>query len=475
MKKDFISKVAFLGVLLSASCSTEVIDSGTDGPDNPPTVSQLKVRVMTNDYANTRDNSNSGISSLVIAFYNGNEFVSAEEAKSNDNGIYTVSLQKSDNGIPNSILAYANISKDDIPKCKISELGNLTSEETTKTTITTLYDSSETPNFVMSTPLRIKSDGTKQLAVPITPENLQGNDVVAISLEKVASKVTLQTSESASLDVQMKSPAESRPDRVLNLTIDSWGVTAVEKSSYIIKQLEVSEAHPLPNWEGWNNYKYINWAHSVAYGETGEGKYPTGTEAGSFSLSYLKIGGASTELGAACYCHETTRPNSVYAIANSRASVVICGHYNIVKENVVEENIEEGATNNLAESLYVSGSTVYTNSEYENLNDDAKKKCVSYPNGQCYFIVPIENISHINAGENHVHDTGCYGLVRNHHYRLTINNITGLGIPYSSTDDYALEREAPSGLDGPYTVNISAEVLEWVEVGQNIEITKPKS
>lgn len=464
MKKDFISKVAFLGVLLSASCSTEVIDSGTDGPDNPPTVSQLKVRVMTNDYANTRDNSNSGISSLVIAFYNGNEFVSAEEAKSNDNGIYTVSLQKSDNGIPNSILAYANISKNDIPKCKISELGNLTSEETTKTTITTLYDSSETPNFVMSTPLRIKSDGTKQLAVPITPENLQGNDVVAISLEKVASKVTLQTSQSASLDVQMKSPAENRPDRVLNLTIDSWGVTALEKSSYIIKQLEVSESHTLPNWDGWNNGKYINWAHSVTYGETGEGKYPTGTEAGSFSLSYLKFKDVKSELGAPCYCHETTRPNNVYAIANSRASVVILGKYSI-KNETAEANA----------SLYVSGSTVYTNSEYGNLNDDAKKKCVSYPNGQCYFIVPIENISHINAGENHVHDTGCYGLVRNHHYRLTINNITGLGIPYSSTDDYALEREAPSGLDGPYTVNISAEVLEWVEVGQNIEITKPKS
>lgn len=458
MKKDFISKVALLGVLLSASCSTEVIDSGTDGPDNPPTVSRLKVRVMTNDYANTRDNSNSGISSLVIAFYNGDEFVCAEEATSSGNGEYTVSLQKSDNGIPDCILAYANISKEAIPTCGISELGG----STKGTTLDNLQNESD--NFIMSTPLRY--DDVKknlQLAVPITADNLQGNGEVAISLEKVASKVTLQKSETAGLDVQMKSPKEGRPDRVLNLTIDSWGVTAVEKSSYIIKQLEVSESHALPNWDGWNNGKYIHWAHSVTYGETGEGQYPAGDSGSGFSLSYLTFQDVKAELDAPCYCHETTRPNSVYAIANSRASVVILGKYSI-KNEVAEENA----------SLYVSGSTVYTNSEYILLNDDAKEKCVEYPNGQCYFMVPIENISH-NAATTHDHHTGCYGLVRNHHYRLTINNITGLGIPYSAAGEYALEKEAPSGLDGPYTVNISAEVLEWVEVGQNIEITKPKS
>ncbi len=93
-----------------------------------------------------------------------------------------------------------------------------------------------------------------------------------------------------------------------------------------------------------------------------------------------------------------------------------------------------------------------------------------YDGGKCFFHIPIEH-----KGKSTDPDgtrTGSYGLVRNHHYNITISSIAGIGIGMPASG-YIGEWEYPSNPD-VRDVNYSVSVNEWNNVSQDINISEKK-
>ena len=81
-----------------------------------------------------------------------------------------------------------------------------------------------------------------------------------------------------------------------------------------------------------------------------------------------------------------------------------------------------------------------------------------YTDGKAVFVLPV---THLRPG---IDKTGCYGIVRNHHYALTLNSISGIGrgIPDSNLkiDDMGTAPDIP-----PYQINISFRSNPWIDGG----------
>lgn len=90
-----------------------------------------------------------------------------------------------------------------------------------------------------------------------------------------------------------------------------------------------------------------------------------------------------------------------------------------------------------------------------------------YDEGKCFFHIPIEHSG--KAADSEGTKTGSYGLVRNHHYNITVSSIEDMGIGMP-TSGYIGEWNYPSDVNKEVTYNVS--INEWNEVNQDINITK---
>lgn len=115
----------------------------------------------------------------------------------------------------------------------------------------------------------------------------------------------------------------------------------------------------------------------------------------------------------------------------------------------------------------------YEESEKDKLNKALAAECGYYEkfdNGKCYFIVPIKNVTSETLSDT---ETGKFGLVRNHHYNITINSINGLGTGLVDSQSFIPLRYTYSGQSSSaYKVNANVSVNEWQDVNQTVDIPK---
>jgi len=519
--------VLALGLLTCGGCSsTEVID------DEPETPSQSKIRVTisTNDYTRADVTNESTISSLYLAFYEGDTFKGIVKATGSDKA-YTCDVPL---GVkPDGVIAFANISEE--------QANAINGDNIFTTTITNLADASS--NMVMSSSRYFDAEGNDMVKTPISAANLiENGDPVAINLDRVAAKVTVTNTNNT---YYFDAKDAFGNDIKLELKDIKWKMTGTEKKSFLLKNLgnKNSMENELTGWDQWNDAtaKKSHWAHSFTWKDNdSEGNYPDGIiTKDSYDLDYVTIENPNS-IGNLQYCHETTRPKDVYNVNNALASILLIGQ--VAKKDYTPSTFYINRTSdgvyyypangfnniliNKQRTLYYSNSKVTDSNAFEVKHPDwatdipenyvtlqLSSKIISqnqlnmysnsagklwdganaandinkllaidcgyyemFQDGQCYFIVPIQHMA-FKDEETAKTITGSYGLVRNHHYNITIKSISGLGNGVISTTSSGnpfipLSYTYSGETEKQYKVNATVNINNWSEVNQEINIPK---
>lgn len=482
--------------LLLGSCHSE---EGNEPTPEPQGGSQIRINVATNSYTRAGEDA---ISSLYIAFYNGDNCLGVKKATGSGTS-FTCDVP--DNTKPTGLIAYANIEQSLVPQSAPSSI------------TTTINGHGDETNLLMSSARYFDSE-KDMLVTPLTTENLvEGGTPVTIHLERVAAKVSF-TYENGGKYNFTEGTAQ------IKASIDSWGITAIDAESYLVKQPASFSSinSELSGWSTWNapGSFISHWAHSVNHNLSSE-KYSDGLSTADVKVIYA-TGNTLVDVDdtPSILTTESTRPLSVIANSNAIPSVVIKGWYDILNQEAgadlyrtkkgimtedqlinsitvfnrpngadnayIKENILDFAKpeSNVAPSnyrflkvktgvisnLYKPDGTKWQESETNLFNSLLLEEfgyMEKYEKGQFCFIVPIKHLGPANSIAE-------YGIVRNHHYTVNLKNISGLGIgiadpkgeqnsPIVSYDDSNLPTVK-------YNVNATVSVSDWSKVPtQNID------
>ena len=509
-----IVSFAVFTTALFGSCTSK--EGSGEEPESPTTTYKVRVKVSTGEY--TRAGDDAAVNTLHLAFYNGEECLGIVEA-TKVGSVFECSIP-TEYGRPDGVIAFANLPADDLP--------------TTDNVMTKTYSNlGNGDNMIMSSARYFDASGNDKLKTPLTTMNLiEGGDAVNIALDRIAAKVTVKSAVDVKFD-SFKLFCGVNGTKDFEFNILSWGLTAIEKNSYLIKSFG-NNTFSLLNTEldGWANWNVkdsfvSHWAHSVSWNNSTD-NYPKGyTLTGDYSLDYPVLNNISNNIGSSIYYHETTRPKDVYTTDNAVASLVIIGKYGcseLLNEVTFYQYDSQVYTSDdlikvfldKQKFLYDSNGKLITSSTPsvienfelamqgngipDNLVTLQLKETVSligqfrdkdgnqyldkniinnalavelgyaemYKDGKCYFIVPIRN----NTVEDPGSVTGSYGLVRNHHYDITINSISGLGTGIASEDCVPLKYTYSGQSSSAYKVNANVSVNEWQDVNQIVDIPK---
>lgn len=508
-----------MGLLTFAgSCSSEHVDNSIE--EGVGQTKTIKIQVVKNAYTRADDANaapeEQNIASLHVALFNSSsKFMDLKEATKGADGKYSVDIVISRAGqtAPGKMLAFANLSQDAIDGFK-------SNPEDIK-----ISDFKNGNDFMMSSSVYFDASNADKKYTELTESILNGTEPAVVYLERVATKVSAISDGFVSDDIVLKKSDGS--DRKLTLALDKWGVTATEKQSFLIKSLSGSDV-TFDNWNSLDNFT-SHWAKSVNYGTSVSFPAKASEFTDNGTLNYLTYSGITNTYTSVAYYHESTRPEADYAKKNAVASLVIAGHYNIdgatagatffkygdfiyteteyyaamaedqnvlysaantkidatkLKEicepvavsedspNVVTLQLKKGA--DLTGITDASGAALTDAAAINAELADVCSKMEMAKDGKCYFVVPIENIKHTAEAE-HTHATGCFGLVRNHYYKLNVKSIKGLGSLVADENGYVDETEQESPDGGKiYSVKIEVNIVPWTVTEQDINIDKTK-
>lgn len=509
-----IVSFAVFTTALFGSCTSK--EGSGEEPESPTTSYKVRVKVSTGEY--TRAGDDAAVNTLHLAFYNDEECLGIVEA-TKVGSVFECSIP-TEYGKPDGVIAFANLPADDLP--------------TTDNVMTKAYSNlGNGDNMIMSSARYFDASGNDKLKIPLTTMNLiEGGDAVNIKLDRIAAKVTVKSAVDVKFD-SFKLLCGVNGTKDFEFNILSWGLTAIEKNSYLIKSFG-NNTFSLLNTEldGWANWNVkdsfvSHWAHSVSWNNSTD-NYPKGyTLTGDYSLDYPVLNNISNNIGSSIYYHETTRPKDVYTTDNAVASLVIIGKYgcsellnevtfyqydsqvytsdDLIKVFLdkqkflydsngklitrstpsVIDNFElamqgNGIPDNLVTLQLKETASLFGQFRDKDGNQYLDKNIINnalavelgyaemYKDGKCYFIVPIRN----NTVEDPGSVTGSYGLVRNHHYDITINSISGLGTGIASEDCVPLKYTYSGQSSSAYKVNANVSVNEWHDVNQTVDIPK---
>lgn len=136
-------------------------------------------------------------------------------------------------------------------------------------------------NFIMSSSTYY--DGSKACyTTPISIDNLQPTEALAkqhpvdIYVERLAAKVQLQEKTGGATISDVTNVNINGTAGTLKIAVNGWGLSAINKSGYYIKNLESSWNDTTP-WSGWNvNDKHRSyWAKDPNYSSSDNPVYPT--------------------------------------------------------------------------------------------------------------------------------------------------------------------------------------------------------
>ncbi len=99
-------------------------------------------------------------------------------------------------------------------------------------------------------------------------------------------------------------------------------------------------------------------------------------------------------------------------------------------ENVGDGKVKVVFTNEHGASLYTGNGSNYSDEIIVTLNENlaaASADAVAYNGGLMYYNIPIEHLNNDEVVENGTIPEAKYGVVRNHHYVVTIDKLENIG------------------------------------------------
>jgi len=377
-------------------------------------------------------------------------------------------------------------------------------------------------NFYMTNSTYLDSDNKIRATAAIAATDYhetkdaatQATHAVPIYVERLAAKVTVSLKEDMT-------PVDVTVDGgVLKFIPDGYLLNATNKTSYVVKNISNTTSY----WDGWNNDRNFRcyWAEDANYGSTSND-----------ALNFTTYDADHTSAGNSIYCLENTfnslTTGKEYEIATH---VLLTGHYELwkgaSKHPITKQvNLPEGTffmyggvlyepnelIKQLAQPVYsdengtgiadgilytlfeykmdsnkawlqfkqpAGGTTYYyhNGTSYAELTGDAitsfneKQKgyfAEGFNAGKAYFPVLIKHKNTTGEGVS-TSSVGYYGVVRNHHYEITINSIKGLGIGVADPS----QPIHPDTSKKTYYVGSTLNVLSWEKVEQNVDIDTTK-
>lgn len=537
-----------------AACTNEdlVENEGGNGVDNSTAKAYIGIKLAdpTNGFSRAADggyddgtSAEHNIQNIDFFFYKNGEFVTkgalaTDEFDINGNPINgngtnieanvpaVVVLQDTQGGegveYPDQVLAFLNL-----PASITTDLETRKVDlETTLKTVKSISDISEfatNDKFIMTNSVYLNNNGGVQNAVPVSSVNFAQtaeaakNNPITIYVERVAAKVKMEEKEGGADTPDIGINYNNASGYKLKLQIDSWGINAVNKTSYLVKQID-------PSWElgwNWNNSGDFRsfWAKDTNYGSA---NYPanredyTGKENNS-PLEYRSWNDVVANDKSTQYCLENTMDAATAANENAVTYMVIAGHYQLVapgasKGEDIDKNtklykyidkfyLEEDLLKMIAEqaSLYTFENNTWTKLDASNYQivraslydgkaqlkaasgdfytakDENSKVSVEEANarlkenlgtftafagGKTFFYTPIK---HLNANKE---QDGHIGIVRNHTYALTLNSITKLGHGVFNPDEEIIITPKEKEFYVAATLNI----LSWKVVNHDVDL-----
>lgn len=500
--KLHLRNCAIATAFLLVSCASEII------PDSDPTPgalpgkdgSTLYLNVRSNDFTRAGEENENTINTLYLALYKsgstGQTCVDVVEAQKEEERYvvkFPTAMTKPDF---DKVVAYANITEAMIASLKKNE----------DVTTSSLVNNNDL--FMSSAVYFNDATNEKSLVnfIPVTEANFEGTPL-RITLERVAAKVTVVTENPTLSELKVKD--SSGKDVTLTLSLESWGLTGIDTKSYLLKHVSMNYsdiASLFPNTNDWNKLtpQELHWAESILFDNS------------SGSPAVLIPNDATNTPGQHAYFHESTRTTAQLKKDNHKPSIVIVGQYKKGGNNMgtfyrlrssdkdiiytdAYTSIPGAATGTYDYDKYITkfaeeqtivydandskpsfakyvlgqyGSYPHLVMPYFNENpasryhngkgltytskdqiNEALQEIVTplekYTNGKCIFIIPIE------------HDK-VSALVRNHHYKYTINKISGFGRGIGDLTKPISDIPDPDIREG-YSVNLSVNVNNWVE------------
>ena len=403
--------------------------------------------------------------------------------------------------------------------------------------------------FIMTNSTYNNSDATSQYFATVmndnnflkekpTEEKLTDENAVQIYVERLASKVTVNTtltlSGTSNNELSIGKYDVDGEEKELTIKVLGWGLNALNKNEYVEKHVPAWTTNLGFTWDAKDLYRSY-WACSPNYGG---GTYPTSfanvvdasnstdkqtvTNADAYSLQYVSWNNLGNSLGSAAYCMENTNTADELKSGNFKAKVthVLLKAQTVGGEDLIrydgrlytEQNFLNRILSQLNMPLYTLSGSEYTQiatsdlavvNTYDGTVDmaltaeaaaktwyvkegenytvcdvatiNAKFEALDikadyYKNGMMYYCVPIE---HLRGGKVTYNDDlsikvdeADYGVVRNHHYVLSINKIQNLGTAVYNPD----EQIVPVVESPTYYVGAKVNILSWKVVNQSVEL-----
>ncbi|MCD8291673.1 MAG: fimbria major subunit [Prevotella sp.] len=284
------------------------------------------------------------------------------------------------------------------------------------------------------------------------------NPKVNIYVERLAAKVTVD------VDSELKNSNDNitiKNDDGTTRTLYSigndryveflgWKINAVARQSYMFKNIDPNwdDNNPWTDWNDADNYRCY-WGKSFNYGLT-DSDYPE---------SNIKEGNdkGNTPTDEASY---ETWLNDYLEYVNLKDNLISIPGSGYCPENT--NTVGEGGVIQDAES------TAITSVLIKALACDAKGNALDlsgYTNGLMYYNIPIKHVNQPESDDDTFLE-GEYGVVRNYHYTITINSLSGLGTPITDEDEVIV----PTDTDYNLTFNISS--LPWKLHDEYVDYSK---
>lgn len=456
--------------------------------------------------------------------------------------------------IADATIVLQNLKKKGAPKyvvCVLNgEVGKYTDMTIAKLKEQISKDYLTSGKFIMTNSTYNNGDATSQnFATVIKDENflkekptveaLNNTNAVQIYVERLASKVTLNTTLTLSgTDNNEITVGKYEVDGVnkdIKIKVLGWGINALNKTSYVEKHVPATWADlGTFKWDAKDLYRSY-WACSPNYGG---GEYPlsfanvvetnnsddkvTVNTTADYSLKYVSWKSLGKALGQFDYCLENTNTKDVLEADNfkAKATQVLLKAQTVDGEDLIryegrlytKDNFLNRILGQLNMPLYSKSGDVYTQiatsdlaivNTYDGTVDMALAtaaegkdwylkegetytacdeatinakfvaldiKADYYTGGMMYYCIPVE---HLRGGKYSLKDDltitlneADYGVVRNHHYVISINSIKNLGTAvYNPDEEIIPNMETPT-----YYVGAQVNILSWKVVNQSVDL-----
>ena len=273
-----------------------------------------------------------------------------------------------------------------------------------------------------------------------------------------------------------------------------------------------------------------HWGKSFNYGFSGYPEKAAGVPANSEYLNYVDLENGLTALENPAYCAENTNTNTIVTanfptgvtsillkakVCDANGNALDLVRYNgllfkqdsfleyvlnvlqtrnqldvwyangtdeegnarytqIGKEYVKLEHVGDGKvkvvfTNEHGTSLYAEDGSNCSDQTITALNDDlasASADAIAYNGGLMYYNIPVEHLNNGDVAENGTIPEAKYGVVRNHHYVVTIDKLEKIGRGIFDGNEKIVPGDDPDA----YYVGAKINILSWKIVSQNVEL-----